>query len=129
MVMMKGKSASCDILCKVGENSFVEFQLKALKDPFSMGDEFEHLAVEVNKSIVRLCRTEEGEDEEYEEEEDAERKENDWGFKSVFVMVCASGFDREYNGCLDSQNLTVLCVGEEILEEILGKDNLARFKQ
>ena len=46
----------------------------------------------------------------------------------MFVVVCISGFEKEYGGQLNQDYLKLACVSKQVLEKMLGgKESLKRF--
>ena len=46
----------------------------------------------------------------------------------MFVVVCISGFEKEYGGQLNQDNLKLACVSKQVLANVLGgEESLKRF--
>ena len=67
MVLMGSKTSSCDVITKVKEKFIIEFQMKCGKQMLSASE----IQNELLKSVVHMCP--------------------DAGYKSLFVLLCASG--------------------------------------
>ena len=106
MVLMGSNSSSCDVITKVKEKFIIEFQMKSGKQMLSASK----IHKELSKSVVHMCP--------------------DAGYKSLFVLLCASGTTSGKTvppSC--NPNIEVYVPTVEQMESFFGPGLLHKFQE
>ena len=106
MVLMGSKTSSCDVITKVKEKFIIEFQMKSGKQMLSASK----IHKELSKSVVHMCP--------------------DAGYKSLFVLLCASGTTSGKTvppSC--NPNIEVYVPTVEQMESFFGPGLLHKFQE
>ena len=106
MVLMGSNSSSCDVITKVKEKFIIEFQMKSGKQMLSASK----IHKELSKSVVHMCP--------------------DAGYKSLFVLLCASGTT---SGKTDppsfNPNIDLYVPTVERMKSFFGPELLRKFQE
>ena len=104
MVLMGSKTSSCDLIVKVKEKFIIEFQMKSGKQMLSANK----IQDEVLKSVVRMCPNA--------------------GYKSLFVLLCASGTTSGTPMPSNNPNIEVYVPTVQQMESFFGQRLLHKFQ-
>ena len=105
MVLMGSKTSSCDVIAKVKEKFIIEFQMKSGKQMLSANE----IQDEVLRSVVHMCP--------------------DAGYKSLFVLLCASGTTSGRTVCSNNPNIKVYVPTVKQMESFFGPGLLRKFQE
>ena len=105
MVLMGSKTSSCDVITKVKEKFIIEFQMKSGKQRLSASK----IHKELSKSVVRMCPNA--------------------GYKSLFVLLCASGTTSRTPVRSRNPNIDLYVPTVERMKSFFGPELLRKFQE
>ena len=105
MVLMGSKTSSCDVITKVKEKFIIEFQMKSGKQMLGASE----IQKELSKSVVHMCPNA--------------------GYKSLFVLLCASGTTSGTPGCPSDPNIDLYVPTVERMKSFFGPGLLHKFQR